>query len=84
MVRDLSRQLAARIASEVGVDVEMQVVHLFELAIGRKPSQEQRTALLQTYSRLEEAWKENKSKDPSPLANLCHAVMNSAAFLYVD
>jgi hypothetical protein len=86
MVRDLGGQLAARIASEVGGDVEKQVDRLFELAIGRKPSQEQRAALRQAYWRFAAAWQENKSPeaDPSPLANLCHAVMNSAGFLYVD
>ncbi len=86
LVRELSGQLAARVISEVGLDVDRQVDRLFELAIGRQPSPAQRAALRETYWRLKEAWQEDNSKElePSPLANLCHAVMNSAEFLYVD
>ncbi len=86
MVHDLSNQFAERIESEVGDDVKKQVDRLYELAIGRKASRDERNALLQSLSRLKKAWEESKSNEaePSPLANLCHAVMNSASFLYID
>jgi hypothetical protein len=70
-IRTLSESFAQRVKMEGGSDPKQQIETLYWLALSRPPSDEERTLSLEALSRL-------------PLAKLCHAMLNSAAFLYID
>jgi mono/diheme cytochrome c family protein len=93
MVQQLAAQFSARIRREVGTDPARQLDQVFLIAFGRPPSaEEQRTtadalALLtrQWTRRLADTGKGGPEEAASrALAAVCHAVLNSASFLYVD
>ena len=71
-----------------GDDPHQQITRLCLLGFGRPPTAAQRAAMYATYQRLEESWVSEQKGDESAsrraLENLCHAVVNSAAFLYLD
>jgi hypothetical protein len=92
MVRRLADSLADRIVREVGHDPHAQVDSLYWLAVSRAPTAEETKASLETLAKL----KQIATADGQPhkmtdmqveshaLANLCHTVFNSAAFIYID
>jgi hypothetical protein len=94
LVRELARSLAARIAGEAGDDLPRQVVVAYRIAAGRDPTDEEQQIALASLGELESAWaaqgnnKSTSGESPDPrrlaLENLCHALFNSAAFLYID
>jgi hypothetical protein len=79
------RQVAARFASRVeacaGSDPGREVESVFRIALGRPPEPDERGAALAALSRLASGWNGDGSR---ALTGVCHAVLNSAAFLYVD
>ncbi|MFO0950256.1 MAG: PSD1 and planctomycete cytochrome C domain-containing protein [Isosphaeraceae bacterium] len=80
-VRDLSTRFAARVAAEAGDDPARQVDRAFRLALGRPPDGPEREAAVGTLSRLRSA---DPKQAAGALAAVCHALLNSAAFLYID
>jgi hypothetical protein len=84
-VRTLAERFAARIESGAGSEPARQIDLAYRIALGRLPDHEERQAALDALSRLTADW---RGVDPKPqtcaLANVCHAILNSAAFLYVD
>ena len=79
-------------------DIESGAAYLF--AVGRPPSYEEQGTALAALRQFAETWRkklasEDEEKDVKPTdvgrratkkayGNLCHAIMNSAAFLYID
>ena len=98
MVHDLSRAFAERVIREAGSDHQEQILRAFLVALGRSPSELEKSIATQQLARLTRLWakrreSESSNHDPTQtqeqtsrraLGNLCHAVMNSAAFLYID
>ena len=95
MVHELSLALAERLIAEVDQDNQQQIDRLCLVALGRAPSSEQQQAMMGTLEQLKIKWREQLSTESAAadfegevtkksLANLCHVVMNSAAFLYID
>ena len=98
MVHDLSRAFAERVIREAGSDHQEQILRAFLIALGRSPSELEKSIATQQLARLTRLWakrreSESSNHDPTQtqeqtsrraLGNLCHAVMNSAAFLYID
>jgi Protein of unknown function (DUF1553)/Protein of unknown function (DUF1549)/Planctomycete cytochrome C len=88
MVHDLSRRLADRLKAEAGSDAEAQVDAIYLLALGRPATENEHIAGLEALKQLTQQWQSLASDDKPPvdlaLADLCHALLNSAAFLYVD
>mgnify|MGYP002832488890 CR=1 FL=1 len=90
MVRELADRFAERVEREAGTDMAAQVERTYLVALSRPPGQEELAASVSALSRLREGWraKLEKKNDPQAdrraLGNFCHAVMNSAAFMYVD
>jgi cytochrome c553 len=89
MVHQLADALATRVARGEN-SPKQQIDRIYELTTGGIPDADERRAVLESYTRLFERWSEANSKD-SPvdvqhrvLTNLCHAMMNSASFLYID
>lgn len=86
-VRELARQFADRVQREAGNDFARQVEKAYWISLTRPPSDEELTACLQTLTSLTEQWtKQVPAAEASrkALATLCHTVMNSATFLYID
>jgi hypothetical protein len=71
MLDELAESLAKRVTAEAGKDPDQQVEKLYWIALSRPPAEEERKLSVEALARL-------------PLARLCHTILNSAAFLYID
>jgi len=92
MVRSLSDSLADRIVREAGHDPQTQIESLYWMTVSRPPTADEAKASQETLAKL----KQIASKEGPPgkitdlqiesraLAKLCHTVLNSAAFIYID
>ena len=94
-VHRLAEFFAQRIRSKVGTERAEQIEQIYLIAFGRRPTDEEQTLARESIERLARKWAaennggKNETKAASQaasraLTNFCHAVMNSAAFLYVD
>ena len=92
MVYDLAGRFTRRVESEARNDLNAQLQHVFAIAFGRAPDREELTTSRNMVTNLKQRWldelKEQTDADREAsrraLTNYCHAVMNSAAFVYVD
>lgn len=97
MVRELSRDFSGRIQRESPHNRSQQIDRVFQIALSRLPTEQERQVILETLPQLTEQWAtaeqppeagEENASNESPslhaLANICHVVMNSAEFLTVD
>jgi len=98
-MREYAQDLAQRVVKDVGADVEKQVARTWELALSRTPSMadEQEAVTFvkaqtehykATPAKLEKVSGPPEKADAAPellgLTALCHALMSSNEFLYVD
>ena len=92
-VREMAGQFADRVLRVAGDDATKQIQQIYWIALSRPPSAEEQEACLQILTGLTEQWTkslETASKPSKPeatrkaLTTLCHTIMNSAVFLYVD
>ena len=88
MVRELANSFAERVVREVGTDPERQIERVYLIALSRPPSPEEKNIALRTPERPAARWA-NASPAPQEatvraLRTFCHAILNSAAFLYID
>ncbi|MFO0802540.1 MAG: PSD1 and planctomycete cytochrome C domain-containing protein [Gemmataceae bacterium] len=88
-VEQLGADFAKRIRREAGNDPGRQILAVSLIALGRSPTTEEeklaRAALLQFADEWEAARPGDRdAAEFKALATYCHAVLNSAAFLYVD
>ena len=89
MVYDLAVAFAERVRAEAGTNRQQQLERAFLLALGRPPSQEELELSLRSMEELVREWQQEQPdrKEEAPqraLENVCHAVMNLAAFIYID
>ena len=83
------RELAAALASRVTTirdgradpGIGDQVDRVYQLALSRQPSDEERRLGIETLRELESEWTGQPRK---ALETYCHTILNSAAFIYVD
>ena len=81
----LTHSFADRVIREAGTDPARQIERSCRLALGRLPTAEESQLLSETFQRLSEAWAESEaSPDREALANLCHILINSAEFIFID
>jgi hypothetical protein len=79
MVLDWARGFAQRVKNDAGMPVEAQIERAFRLAFHRAPNERELVSAV--------SFLERQSKIASPdaaLADLCHVLLNSNEFLYVD
>ena len=92
MVRNLAQSLARRVAREAGDKPADRVERLFLIALSRRPSPEEAQLTVAALEQLTRRWSEEPISEGSQpdgpalraLANVSHALINSAAFLYID
>jgi mono/diheme cytochrome c family protein len=78
MVRELSEFFAKRVQQEAGVDPREQVDLMYWIALSRPPSAAEKKATIETLEQL-------RGVNPeTALVTACHALLNTAAFIYVD
>ena len=91
-VRELAGQFADRVLREAGADPQQQVQHVYAIALSRPASGDEQDACVQSLERLTDEWSRPSSAGAvsrtdaarRALATVCHTLMNSATFLYVD
>ena len=93
LVRELSTAFAKRVVAEAPGDRDRQIERVYEIALGRMPTREEKRQVDDTLRRLIEFRasiqpKEKKDAGESAknqsMADFCHVIMNSAGFLFVD
>jgi len=81
-VRDLATAFAARVQSEAeGETWQAWIDSVYQLALGRRPSEVERRLGSEALRDLETHWHGQRDK---ALQAYCHALLNSAAFIYID
>ncbi|MBI3418460.1 MAG: PSD1 domain-containing protein [Verrucomicrobia bacterium] len=92
-VREMAAQFADRVLQVTGDEPTQQVQRIYWIALSRPPSAEEQQACLQMFTRLTRLWKNKLATagkaleteaTRKALTTICHTVMNSAAFLYLD
>ena len=87
MVYELAQHFASRVRREAGDDSRSQIERIHEIAWARPPRGEEFELAVETLKQLTQRWAFQADVQDAParaLVNYCHAIMNSAAFLYVD
>jgi hypothetical protein len=93
MVHHLADEFASRVRHEAGADPGRQVEWVYLVALGRMPSAEEKDTGLAALARMAHHWAEHLARAGRPgtdevahraLATYCHAILNTAEFLYVD
>ena len=95
LVRENARFMAGRIADAVGDRADAQIERAYLLALSRQPTPEELRLARDTFDRLIPEWTRKLETDQPAepvasrarwlaLATICHTLMNSAEFLYLD
>ena len=92
LVREWALAFARRVEAESPNNPSQQIDRVYQIALSRAPDPQEKQYSLAALEKLTAEWKAkaagDKTEDVSAttraLANYCHVVMNSAAFLYVD
>jgi mono/diheme cytochrome c family protein len=88
MVHRLAESFAARVRREAGPDIGRQVESVYLIALSRMPSAAEARLGRESVGKLTEQWLVSGQPRPvaeqKALASYCHAIVNSAGFLYVD
>ena len=92
-VREMAGQFADRVLRVVGEEATQQVQRAYWIALSRPPNAEEQADGSQALKRMTEQWEKQLAADRKPsnsearrkaLTTLCHTIMNSALFLYID
>ena len=87
-VHQQSESLADRVIAACDDDAESQVTHAWRYALGRRPGAEEIQLALEHLRAQREHFadiqQENDQIERLPIASLCHVLLNSNEFLYVD
>jgi hypothetical protein len=84
LIRTLADALAERVREEAGERLADQIDRIYWLALSRRPTVEEKSIIL---GELEEAYEAGSSQPDARkrvIARLCHTIINSSAFVYVD
>jgi mono/diheme cytochrome c family protein len=93
MVQQLAEQFARRVQSEAGADPARQIERIYLVGLSRLPSDEEKRIGLDALRQLADKWGKQLAASAKPdqeavdlkaLTSFCHAIVNSAGFLYVD
>lgn len=85
-VHEWAAALAQRVKNEAGPDPASQIETMYWIALSRPPTDEERDLNLSAWTKLTEgpSRDDTNNKSLAALTKLCHTVLNSAAFLYID
>ncbi|MCH2183792.1 MAG: DUF1553 domain-containing protein [Mariniblastus sp.] len=84
-IYQLMLAFADRVSRDAGADRTRQIDRIYQLALGRLPTPEENQLAAETLNQLQAEWgKTEADPDREALANLCHVLVNSAEFIYID
>jgi hypothetical protein len=84
-IYQLMLAFADRVSRDAGADRARQLDRIYQLALGRLPTPEENQLGTETLNRLQAEWGKTEAEpDREALANLCHVLVNSAEFIYID
>ncbi len=86
-VKSWATQFAHRVIDRMGADREAQVREVYVQALSRQPDPDELKLTLEAMQKMSgilSADKTDAEVDRLVLGNVCHALINSAAFIYVD
>jgi hypothetical protein len=91
-VQELAEHFARRVSREAGQEPAQRVARVYWIALGRPASAEERNLGVDALTKLTARWSthraarkaEGETAEQKALITFCHAIMNSAGFLYVD
>jgi hypothetical protein len=84
LIRTLADSLAARVRKEAGDHLAEQIARVYWLALSRPPTAEEQSIILGELERSYEGSSNQPDARKRLIAKLCHTIINSSAFLYVD
>ena len=95
LARENARYMAGRIADSVGDDPRAQIERAYLLTLARRPTEDESKAAVSAMQQMTPQWQKSLEADrPAEpvatrarwlaLATVCHTLMNSAEFLYID
>ncbi len=91
LVYELAGHFAARVRQEAGDDRQRQIERAYLITSSRPPTAEELAVAQTAITDLTAAWEQNAAKTDKPkppeesaLASFCHALINSAAYSYID
>jgi hypothetical protein len=93
MIEQLAADFAKRIRRETGTDAGRQIASIYLIALSRMPTAEEKRVGLEALDKLADEWDKQLIAVGKPdrdaaefkaLTTYCHAILNSAAFLFVD
>ncbi len=93
MVFELAEHFAARVIRDAGSDPLKHIDLVYQIALSRPPNDAEKQIALKVLKQLQSDWTNQLSANGQPdpatvqsksLAAFCHAIMNSASFLFVD
>jgi hypothetical protein len=77
-VRELADALAHRVSGDSSAE---KVRSVYQIALSRNPTEEEKSLGIETLTELQSIWGDDSA---GALSAYCHAILNSAGFLYVD
>ena len=77
-VRELAKAMSERVARETTGGVREKVDSVFQIALSRSPGESELNLGAETLMLLE------KESPDGALETFCHAILNSAGFIYID
>ncbi len=92
-ISQLAEDFARRVCKEAGSDERDRIQRIYWIALNRPASDQEEKIGRETLSALTAQWSQHLTKTGKPdpeaakikaLTTYCHAIMNSAGFLYVD
>jgi hypothetical protein len=87
LVHELAEQLAKRVIEQAGRAIDRQIEEVYRRTLSRPPTEEEKKLGLETIAQLSAEWNrtgDGAQAEMKALTTYCHAIMNSAEFLYVD
>jgi hypothetical protein len=88
LVREWSRQLAARVLNDAGLSPEQQVERAFRIVLSRVPNDDERRAVLeflnQQSAEISSRVADNHQARVAAFVDLCQTLLNSNEFAYVN
>jgi len=91
LIRRWAESLALRVVREAGHDPNEQIRRLYLIAFSRPPTAEEEQLTKESLSQLALQWSaaaaaknQRSAPEMEPLASLCHVLINSAEFIFID
>ena len=91
MVWQLAEDFARRVMHDAGTDPAKQIDRVYRIALSRPPTDEEKRVGLEALEQFADQWAKQAGDKPDKealrlkaLTTYCHAILNSAALLYVD